>query len=265
MNTLLQYVSAVGLSSIILGAIHKYFYYKAFNIPIFHYISFSETLVLFEEFLLFVLLMFLLGGLFAIVVDNKADEITSLNGVRDENKVFQPYIIESGFILRFKQFVRNNKRYFWGLNFLLFLLVSLIIKLGPMPIILIAIYGVISIYFTLYLKDELVDRISRLRQRRFSMNSELMISMASFILPGFICYCFFSIAIVYNSSADSTMTIEMKDGIEVQTDSNLRYLGKTENYLFLYNIEDSISSILKMENVNEIRVKNIGDKIKFRN
>lgn len=46
------------------------------------------------------------------------------------------------------------------------------------------------------------------------------------------------------------------DDEKIKTDSTLHYLGKSKNYLFLYNSKDSISEIFKLNNVNKIRVIN---------
>jgi hypothetical protein len=49
-------------------------------------------------------------------------------------------------------------------------------------------------------------------------------------------------------------TIVFKDKTYV-TDNNLKYIGKTENFMFLYNLKSKRTTILKKDDLVKINIK----------
>lgn len=52
------------------------------------------------------------------------------------------------------------------------------------------------------------------------------------------------------------VSIIMDDNIKYNTGNELKYLGSTKNYTFLYNTTDSLTMVLKRSNINQLMILN---------
>lgn len=106
-----KYITELGLISVTAGAVYNYFYYKSFDINIFDYVSLGETLILFDEFLPFILLVIAITWTMPLVLDRTAKELSEPSEKEDPQE-FIPYINKHGLFPRLLEHLKINIKVF---------------------------------------------------------------------------------------------------------------------------------------------------------
>jgi len=74
---------------------------------------------------------------------------------------------------------------------------------------------------------------------------------------------FFTLSIIFSSLDESDEILVDTKVYDIKTESdsyktggNLKYLGSTRNYTFLYNIEDSLTTVIRREDITHLSIEN---------
>lgn len=247
----MKYISLFGIISLIIGAFHKYIYYKAFNINIFEYVTLSESLILFDEFFPFLVLIVIITSLVPMFVDIKA---TLIGDQSETNKVdFVPLIDREGFWSRLKEHCRMEIKAL--ILFIVFIPVVLLVVFidkkneEPKDVILISFLFIILYIFLKYISNELIDRFTRVVRKRLPVHIELLPHFIVLTIAFFICYCVFSISSIYWKS-NIRITFYIGNNKTIKTDSHLKFIGQTEKYIFLHRIDSAQTYVYNRSDVN---------------
>ena len=50
--------------------------------------------------------------------------------------------------------------------------------------------------------------------------------------------------------------ITFENDIKLETNDSLIYLGRTKNYLIIYNLNSQMNTVIKIENIKDLKIKN---------
>lgn len=209
------------------SSINLVIYYKTFNIPIVDYIGIQEFITSFIDDLLFYLCIFGIGVF-----------LTLFDIIQNENQNF-PLKSDT------PEDYKNERRIFLILSIItLLLIIGLSIyndsKSKSIEIICVGLFVFLGFL------------------RVFLSSTKLTIPYTLFIVTGIVLY-----TIMYGYS-DAYKIIENKDKLKYTivfkkktylTDKNLKYVGKTENFLFLYNLKSKRTTILKNDDLIKISIQ----------
>lgn len=209
------------------SSIRLVIYYKVFNISIVEYIGIQEFLTLFIDDLLFYLSIFGIGillYLFDNIFNNSEDFV--LKNITPEK-------------------YKNERKVSLILLIITLSLVIILSNYSETKSKSIEIIGV-GIFIMLSLL------------RVFLSSTQFTIPYPLLITTSIVIY-----TAMYGSS-DAYKILENKDKLNYTlvfkektyfTDKNLKYIGKTENYLFLYNLKSNRTTILKNDELIKINIK----------
>ncbi|RED91410.1 hypothetical protein [Marinoscillum furvescens] len=248
-----RYITSLGVISVTAGAIYNYFYYKAFDINIFDYVSLSETLVLFDEFLPFILVVLAISWPMPLILDRTAKELSEQSIGEGDGQKFSPYIDKDGFFRRLLQHLKINIKVFLILivfsPFLFF-----VDDIKGKEILRLILLLPIMIFVLNYFKYELFDRLSRIHEERFSIRVEVVSHFLVIVIPVFILYCNLSIKRVFWES-DKVFQITFNDGRTITSNDSIKYLGKTEKFIFFRDLNSEASLIYSINKIDETSIK----------
>lgn len=246
-----KYITEIGLISVTAGAVYNYFYYKSFNINIFDYVSFGETLILFDEFLPFILLIIAVTWTMPLILDRTAKELSEPLK-KEDVKQFAPYLDRHGFFRRLLEHLKINIKVF-----LILILISpflfFVDDIEGKELLKMLLLLPVMIFVLNYFKYELFDRFSRIREARFSVEFELVSHFIVIVIPIFILYCQLSIKRVYWETND-IVQVTLNDGRTITSNDTIKYLGKTENFIFFRNLNAKASLIYPMNRISEMSI-----------
>lgn len=201
-------------------------YYKVFNVPIVDYIGIQEFLTSFIDDLLFYLIIFG-AGIFLYIFDiYKNDNNSSLKSDSPEE-------------------YKNERRIALALSIIILILIIGTVQFSDsishsIEIICVGLFVFLGMF------------------RIFLSSTKITIPYPVFIIVGIIIY-----TIMYGYT-DAYKIIENKDRLSYivvlkdktyLTDKNLKYIGKTENFLFFYNLKSKRTTILKNDDLIKISIK----------
>lgn len=250
--------SSIALVYIIISALYKYIYFRAFGINIFHYVSIGETFALFDTFFILILLAIFLTSLVPFILDRKVKDLNDSpsvdNDLDSKCKEFIPYLNKEGFLERIIVHIKENLiALLLGLSFYIISLFNNHLTNDKKDLLNIFVYFFIIFILLNYFKLELIDRISRLNKidlKKF----ESIFSISTLFLTFYIIYCVYSIKQVYWKS-DKMITLYLKKEVKIQSNDTLKYLGKTEKLFFFKDVKNNSTYIFKDENVEKIKIK----------
>lgn len=233
-----------------LGAVwYDVLYYQSFGIDIFTYISFSETmgmfignipLLLFTSIFIIIffrVLSFLLRSHINKLLNYHISDIKTKKQIFKENWAIASFLMSVFFIvLLLPSIFYSNRKFLTSegffflktistLSIVFYLLLSLYTSKrfrGHINAIYLLIFGV-SFFLSIY----------------FYANSQLW-------------------DIRNNPEKRDSLKIYMKSGKEICTNESLIYIGKTSDYIFLYNNTNNLNTIgtiiLKVENIDSLKI-----------
>lgn len=202
-------------------------YYKTFNVPIVDYIGIQEFITSFIDDLLFYLCIFGIGVFLTLfnITQNANQNFSLKNDTPEEYKnEHKISLILSIFILFLTLGFANYTDS----------------KSKSIEIICVGSFIFLSLF------------------RVFLSSTKLTIPYTLLIIIGVLLY-----TIMYGYT-DAYKIIENKDKLNYTivfkdktyvTDNNLKYIGKTENFMFLYNLKSKRTTILKKDDLVKINIK----------
>ena len=242
LSSITIYFSLVSTSLVIYGLTYNIFYYHKFNIEITSYIDISESLTLFLPSLPLILFF---TTLTFMAVDTLLPSKIETNPI--SNHYFYGMLFD-GLLLK-----KKTNLWIFGVVFLISLILLL---LGEKSNTKLAGYGFALILSYLVLHFPLLLRLTYnfLVSKGISIPNSIPIIIYSslFIL---ICTLYAAelkkIRVLFSSRIPKTNII-LKDGVNIETDTTVRYIGKTKNYIFLFDKNENSSRAIPMTEVKEI-------------
>lgn len=245
-----KYTKITSLISIMffIGAVlFEVFYYRKFGIDIFTFISFSEIISIFigniPHLLFFAIFVFgfiyVAKWLFRGLID-KLSNITKYNPTerrRINQKGFNITRMLFGIWIFFVMIFPNFfKRYFIHSEIWFY------IKSFATLIL------IFNFTFPLFLSKQFNDDTKKL-------------FLVVYVIAFYVTIYLFSNKLVWNvinqPSSNPSLQVFLKDGRIITTSPEIVYLGKTNNYLFLYKktvqLDSSFTTIIKMDNIDSLK------------
>lgn len=287
-------IISVGL--LILGTINILIYYSYFNIDILSYLDFTEILqIQFKLFsisgaILIAFYMFFQSLTFIGEIGDSDSEresqkiktnIKRLNNLKDKNIILPETEQEVGY----KKFIIKESNYYRrrreaeskdSKGFLVKVKVSIIIILFAIPIgsvllvltkdipqmsmlnvhiLSIPLFAIFTLLAYLGLRKEGIFFF--LKEDELQKRRDFYKICCLFILLAFTSGSYARISairlIIYSS--DYEMSFKHNDN-NIVTNKNYRYIGKTKNYLFLYDINKKQSDVFKFDDIKNLSIKN---------
>lgn len=247
MNKIIEYVPIITVCLIYFGFCNLHYYYKEFNIDIYHYVSNTEILLSFLPTIV-VLASTLYAFTYSKILNHEGNAKKEVETIIEEKKEVAP---------KKKSKILSFLLSFQGAIILLVTIetaIHLILtnyfgykayELQDMNIINACIFLVL-IYFSseIFKNQELIN------------NNLLLITGFSVIYIGI------QISVYRKLDADkikdgiSTKEIEFQyNNKKVATSKKLIYIGQTQSNLFLYNKQDKNTSVYKTENIDSLLIK----------
>ena len=225
---------------IFLGFLKLDLYYGHWNINISQYLDFSEILLSFLQdinILFFFVVILTAQSTFGYIAISSIDKKVTQSHIQTEANQ------NKGFVELLEENFEKHKR---G---------GLIVM-----ILLTLIFGVLFWYFMhltlLYLTFLGFVQLIAFFIDRFLTSNENVVNPVTFILVflGFtLCICKYEISQTEKYPVQYKFT--MVDGSEISTNAQLIFVGKTNNYVFLYDNENFNSRVMKTENISSISIK----------
>lgn len=225
---------------IFLGFLKLDLYYSHWNINISQYLDFSEILLSFLQdinIIFFFVVILATQSTFGYIAISSIDKKVSQNQVQSETSQYK------GLVDQLEENIEKHKK------------VSLIAM-----IVLTLIFGILFWWYLkltlLYLTFLGFVQIIAFSIDRFLSRNENVVNPITFIIVflGFtLCISKYEI----NQTEKHLVQYEftMVDGSEISTNAQLIFVGKTNNYVFLYDNENFNSKVMKTENISSISIK----------
>lgn len=253
LKTIVEYTSLFTVSFLLIEGIHQYFYYNLFNFNISSYFTFT--------FLLNSLLgtissaiTYLLSGVifFQILALQSGNEIKKAHNERSQIKIDENLSSKEKINLWWKR-VTSLELSMIALNIsLIILFVRLIItyenfyRIG----ILCISFFIFIIYSMLYgnqIKDKLRESGNFIAFR--------IVLLTVCILTSYLVNTYFNFQRLMDNAKNRTTAIEFKDGSEtIPAHGQEFYIGRTQEYIFVYNEKDSVTRVINVEDVKRLNV-----------
>lgn len=210
------------------GYLKLVIYYNSFSFPIFHYISIQDTLLLFTQdlhvYLIFVII---------------------------------PSLLQISYIRLFpekKKFEGKTKKYLFLILTIIVLIVNIILIWIYSNCAIAIISGMIGFLLLAFIGLEAFQRYEIITKRRININLKWL-----FILV--LIYMDYILVISY-SEAEMNKKYNLYEGMKIETQdssivikNNVLYMGKSEQYIFLYNKNDSSSLVLPSTSIKKVKYK----------
>lgn len=226
----LSLIVPIGSSLIIFAsAIKNVLFYSVYNIAIIRYVTLSDFLLLIIIDAVFLITSFVLMGIFYLAFEDKN---ISKKPNYDSQKIPTIPIIIWSLIL------------FFGLTSIIFF--GKTFSYGFIAICLTVLFFT-NLFFFLYLKDKIAKQNKEIFSILGTLLSIVLIMSA---------LAFRDVFQLSNKASSHTYTIILESET-ITTDNNLLYIGKTSEYLFLYDKKQDMSRILKTALLKEMNVQSI--------
>lgn len=257
MKKIVEYVPIITVCLIYFGFCNLHYYYKEFNVDIYHYISNTEILLSFLPTIVLLastLYVFAYSGLI-----NHPDFITKNVKITNDKEIFENNKIEEG-----EEIKSQQKKKIWHIlsTFPVPLLLLLFIEI-IFNIILRRCFGFktyelqhINIFYAFLFLAVIYFSSTLFKNQKLINDNILLITIFSVIYLGN------QISTYRKLDAD-----KVKDGIsnrniafeysgkKISTSNQNVYIGQTQSHLFLYNIKNKSTYVYKTENIDSLIIK----------
>jgi hypothetical protein len=241
-----KYFKELSILIILLGLVRQFIYYSNFDIPIKYFFNFSELWLIISDKLIIVfpvILILLLGMDMELKFRASVKEITELK----ESKTSNP----EEFKLKVEAEIKRKKEHF---------------KSNLLRRILLLIFAGVAIYYLITSKEYYIKiQVSAILLMilvyyfvfdvfKFSVNVNVSFTFIFGILLFFIIF-FSSIEIRNVENGIYRGTTIITDDTTYTSNDTSYFIGKTDNFVFIYNKKDTSSIIIPMEFVKKIILK----------
>jgi len=235
-----------------MGAIKLILFYKSFNFNVIEFIELTEVLILFLNDIFYLIIMIIMGVIFEFVQTSKY-ELNKIQNIQNEIKQSEK------FGKRIKNYYKLYKEGLWAI--LVFGITDLAIyitsKTTNENIHLLFIFTG-ALCLTMIVWAEIKLKIKRLSGDNVSTR------MNNFIVIFIIISAFFSNNIFNEIRSVKKDKIyygteihyqKFDDKIKFISDSTSYYIGKTKNYVFIFQELNNTTKIIPVKNINQIIIK----------
>ena len=235
-----------------MGAIKQILFYKSFNFNVIEYIELSEVLILFLNDIFYLILMIIMGVIFEFVQTSKYE----LNKIENIQKAIKQ---SENFGERIKNYYRLYKEGLWAIFFLgiLDLVIYITSKTMNENIHLLFIFSV-AMCFTMIIWTEIKLKIKRLSGDNISTRMNNLIVVFIVISAFFSNNIFNEIRSVKKDKIYYGTEIHYKkfnNKMKFISDSTSYYIGKTKNFVFIFQELNNSTKIIPVKNIDQIIMK----------
>lgn len=242
-----QYISYVGPFIIFLGMVRLITFYNAFGVSIISYLDFSEIITSFFDILIFVIIYFAYISIQNFVAGDKEQ-------ANEANKKRQEIINENDFW----KIIRLYITYFKKLLIFEFLVIlgCLFSHFVYSWISAWTIFIVITTFFFLQVFLIIIVEIERKHiHLESSINRKRFISMTLYFLVftmGVRYYSSYQAGLIKREKSTYGVTISLDNEQTLVSDSTSYFIGKTLNYVFIYDEKQNTTDIIPMTRIKQI-------------
>lgn len=261
-KTLVQIVPLVTAIFILFSAISYISFYSMFNINIVEYVSISEYIPLFLTDIVILILSIpvLIAPLFWIEKDFELQLKKNKPTVQSKKARI---IYRTLFFLFFFTFFLFVSEIFFSRFRYDFLLDFIESNLKSWEIGIIFWTGSLSLFFYWgsfdfykFTKEELKENEEQfLTSNESRIRKKQQCSYLGYSFLTFFVFCIlnatFNLKVIIDNKNRVEYTLITKDSNTIQTDNNIKYLGKTQDYTFLFYKNEKLTKVLKNDNIEE--------------
>jgi len=242
-----QYISYIGPFIIFLGMARLMTFYSAFGISIISYLDFSEIITSFFDILFIVVIYFAYISIQNFVAGNKS-EVETANTKRqkilNEDNLWKLIKL---YIIYFKSLL-----IFWVVVIIGYLISYFVFNWVTFSsvLIIVAIFVFLLLFFTVHIEIErkLIHFQSSVTKKRF-----VYLTLYSLALTlSVIYYSSYQAGLIKRDKTTFGVSILLEDNQKIISDSTNYYIGKTQNYLFIYHEKLKTTDIYPMNRVKQL-------------
>lgn len=234
-KTLGSYLPIFTVAIVIIGIIKLTVYYNSFDIPIKYFLGISEIGLYVSEDLLILSLF-----IFIVFAANASDSLDVIF-FKTTNKITAPKEAKE------MEIPNPNARTYFSIVFPLFML-TMTMGMTPTSARYIFVSVIILYFITLiYITPSIYSRLKA--------NKSFVITLLTLAIIGYESLAVRSEILGNYKGVYNGTIIELKDKPPFISNDSIFFIGKTSDYLFLYNKKDSTATILPTTSVEKIILK----------
>lgn len=275
-NEVLKYVPFLTGVLIFLGYLNLQFYYRYFNINIYEFITTGELVLSFLPILFTIIIVVIILIFIAVVgnsnIHNSAyseREKEKFDSKLQKQKFYENYNFENLKKLKwYKQLiilVISPIQFILSFSFHIVVIIGVIIILyeistNPKQIYKIkvfigVIFGLLYIGYSNFFTDKILDDLNRIFRR--NMKYYLLTAEASFVLMFYnITFNYCDASRVLDGKPEYFVSFKYNDSLYYTNNKNV-YVGKTQEYIFTYDINSNLTYIFPAKEVMNLNMTKI--------
>lgn len=231
----------IGAFLIFNGFLKLNLFYSYWEINIIEYLNFSEIILSFLDDIKILILFFLTFLIHQLIGLKLIDSLESKSKVKSDNgnidTLDKPKSVTDSIVLG----IENYSKFFITISFIAFMILF---------VIFIYYHKIIILYFAFAALFQFIFLLIGTKDINISL---VVTSIISFLM--FTCAIAYShIKEVENSSNEMTIALEDE---KIVTSKTYYFLGKTENFMFLYDNLNKTSRIIPNEQIKNIEIRRI--------
>jgi len=235
-----------------MGAIKQILFYKSFNFNIIEFIELSEVLILILDDIFYLILMVIVAAVFEFIQTSKY-ELNKIQNIQNEIKKSEK------FAKRIKNYYKLYKEGLWlilflGISDLVFYIKSK--SINENVHLLFIFTGAMCL--TMIMWAEIKLKIKRLTGDNLSTRVNNLIVVFILISAFFFKDIFSEIRSVKENKIYFGTEIHYKkfdNKIKFISDSTSYYIGKTKNYVFVFQELNNTTKVIPVNNIDQIIIK----------
>lgn len=243
MKSILEKIGLFTSLLIVVGLLQNYFYYLSFNVRIFDFVSFSESLILFNEFTILIVASLAFFVLFVFLIyDNK-------NKSNDDTL---PYFSKSNFFGRIFEHILENAKQLIGFVFLLIINIvfwnNVVFESIFIPFLYASVIDIILEIISL----EVFNKYFKIKKKRVNAKISLITHFSIISLSLLVAGVMISINIPKKIGLNKKVTIYFYDNSFIESTKQSYYIGKTTDFIFYYSPNEQKTTVYKMDDVKKL-------------
>lgn len=248
-------IPVLTLILIVLGIIKQILYYQNFHLPIKYFLGISELGLIVSDDLFYIISLILAFCIYYLVTYSASFHKKRFERLtKATEEIRSKFPNEQAFQKHIEKHIRRNNRIMFILYLIILVMSYFMFKPTNWNYASILMFFACWFFFTFYFI-----------LRRYEDNLFPNYAGLFFYLILIFCYIIFKtgLDIAYVESGKFKNTIVITDDTSYISNDTSYFIGKTEKYVFVYNTNDTSTTIIPTETIKKIKIKEATVKIFF--
>jgi hypothetical protein len=247
-----QYLPYFGSFIIFLGVIRLLFFYRTFGIPILNYLEFSEIITSFLDIIVIVVLIFVTSLIQNFIIKDKTEQ-------KAISSIKQKIVNEDNFFKRIPLYIKYLQNLLiGGLILIVFSFIWHFFDKSTtyFTILLMFIFFVATSFFVIITVE--IDRQHKIFNSSISTKRFISILINILLFVGLVIWFTYSeINTIRKDKSTYGTTIILDNDQVLISDSTNYFIGKTQQYLFIYHEKLNVTDVIPMTRVKQLTIKQV--------